>query len=147
MSSGVSTYKKYTNKVWNVARFIISADPTLELTHKPTLAPRDEEALKELDATIAYVTEHIAAYKLYLAAEHLYHYTWHTLADIRIEERKDALMGSDVVAKESATWTLRHILEEILKLHHPFMPFVTEEIWQSLPGKRKPLIITPWRRF
>lgn len=137
-------YKKYTNKIWNLARFIISSSETVDLDSQPLLTSEDAQALAEFKEVTAYVSTHIEEYKLHLAAEKLYHYTWHTLADVLIEERKEILVGGDEQKKLSAAWTLRYILENLLKLQHPFIPYITEEIWQSLPKKKQPLIVTLW---
>jgi valyl-tRNA synthetase len=80
-------------------------------------------------------------YRFYLAAEKLYHYVWHTFADKIIEESKESLKNEDT--KKSTQYTLRQILETSLKLLHPFMPFVTEEIWSHIDGK-KLLMVTSW---
>jgi valyl-tRNA synthetase len=152
----IKGYKKFTNKVWNITRFILEASEGIDLSVRPPLDARDEAALKEFTEIKEYITEHIEGYKLHLAAEKLYHYTWNTLADVMIEERKSAVTTDPAkvtdVSQEtrlSASWTLRFILEDLLKLLHPFIPYVTEEIWQSLPDgasvcKKQPLIITPW---
>jgi valyl-tRNA synthetase len=142
----VRGYKKYANKIWNIARFILQSEVEIDLANKPALAETDEAALKEFGETVTYVTKHIEEYKLHLATEHLYHYTWHTLADMRLEERKAALLGDDASAKLSAAWTLRYILENLLKLQHPFIPFITEEIWGLLPSNssRRALAATSW---
>lgn len=137
-------YKKYTNKIWNLTRFILSYSEAVDLGVRPTLSEEDERALAEFKEVVEYTTTHIEEYKLHLAAEKLYHYTWHTLADVLLEERKDILIGDDEAKKLSAAWTLRYILENLLKLQHPFIPYVTEEIWQSLPDKKQPLIVTSW---
>jgi valyl-tRNA synthetase len=142
----VRAYKKYSNKIWNIARFIIERTDgiDLDLNKKPALSEMDEAAIAGLNETIEYVGKHIKEYKLHLAAEHLYHYTWHTLADVLIEERKTILAEGTAEAKLSAAWTLRTILETVLKLHHPFMPFITEELWEILGTQKLPLIVTPW---
>ena len=137
-------YKKYTNKIWNIARFILEKTEDVDLATKPELTEMDTEALREFTEIVNYVTSHIEEYKLHLAGERLYHYTWNTLADIMIEERKESLMSDDTKAKTSAAWTLRFILEELLKLQHPFLPFITEEIWSTLPERAHPLMVTPW---
>jgi valyl-tRNA synthetase len=92
------------------------------------------------------VTEDIEKFRFYLAGEKLYHYTWHTLADKIIEESKPALAGTDETIKKSKQRLLITIFETCLKLLHPFMPFVTEELWSTLPGKNNPLIIEAWPR-
>jgi valyl-tRNA synthetase len=137
-------YKKYVNKIWNIARFILSSAWETDLDVRPTLTDDDERLLAQFEAMAKEVTEHIAAYRLHLAGETLYQYTWNTLADVVIESKKAALSGEDGTEKTSAAWTLRYILENLLKLQHPFLPFVTEEIWQSLPARTRPLIVTKW---
>jgi valyl-tRNA synthetase len=80
-----------------------------------------------------------------LAAEKLYHYVWHTFADKIIEESKISLQNPDTKISTSAKYTLRHILETSLKLLHPFMPFITEEIWSYIPQADKQLLlVTKW---
>lgn len=142
----VRAYKKYSNKIWNISRFIIEKTEgiSVDLDKKPALTEKDTQAINELNEEIAYVDKHIQEYKLHLAAEHLYHYTWHTLADVIIEERKVILAEGTEEEKLSAAWTLKTILETILKLHHPFMPFITEELWSITGDKRLPLIVSPW---
>lgn len=151
----IKGYKKFTNKIWNITRFILEASEHVDLSVRPVLDARDEAALKEFDEVKEYVTTHINEYKLHLAADKLYHYAWNTLADAMIEERKSAVTNdparvADVSPETrlSAAWTLRFILEDLLKLLHPFIPYVTEEIWQSLPDtnghKKRPLIVTAW---
>jgi valyl-tRNA synthetase len=76
-----------------------------------------------------------------MASEKIYHYFWHNFADIIIEQSKAPIFGTDEVAKKSAQWTTYHILINSLKLLHPFMPFVTEEVWGNLPHKNKKLLM------
>ncbi len=137
-------YKKYVNKIWNIARFVLSSSEGVSLADRPELLPEDLAIIEEFDRTANEVTEHIDAYRLHLAGEALYQYTWNTLADRIIESKKAALTGEDAKAKLSAAWALRYVLENLLKLQHPFLPFVTEEIWSSLPDRAQPLIVTAW---
>jgi valyl-tRNA synthetase len=76
-----------------------------------------------------------------MAAEKLYHYFWHTFADIIIEESKPRLAGSDDADKRSCQWMLYTVLTTSLKMLHPFMPFVTEEIWGNVPGHEDSLLM------
>lgn len=140
----IKGYKKYSNKIWNITRFILTSIEGVDIATQPELAQSDREALARFEEVVAYTTKHIDEFKLHLAAEHLYHYTWHELADQLIEARKDALLGEDIDAKRSAAWTLFTILENLLKLQHPFIPFITEEIWSALPDRKAPLLVTPW---
>ena len=104
-----------------------------------------EKLIDDLNVITKEVTADLDNYRFYLASEKIYHYIWHTFADIIIEESKPALNGTDEVAKKSKQYTLYEILKTSLKVLHPFMPFVTEEIWSSLPHKDKQiLMIEPW---
>lgn len=142
----VSGYKKFVNKIWNITRFIISTaegergKPTegqVEVKAAPVVfdlnfkewSPTDVAHLKRLEELTAEVTKEMDTFKFYIAAEKIYHYTWHELADKIIEESKPIISGADQVAAISRVQFLLHALMTILKLLHPFMPFVTEEIW------------------
>jgi valyl-tRNA synthetase len=138
-------YKNFANKIWNITRFVLTSIEGLDLDTKPELAEKDQKILAELNIIIKDITTDIDEYRLYIAAEKIYHYIWHNFADIIIEESKGALNGSDEIAKKSIQYTLYEILKTCLKLLHPFMPFVTEEIWTSLPHKgKKMLMVETW---
>jgi len=122
-------YKNFANKIWNMSRFVLSQEKAGEI--KPELQ-------KEFDAVAEEVTKNIAEYRLDLAAEKLYHYLWDRFAAEIIEESKPARTTEGVQSgggKPSCGATLHYLLENSLKLLHPFMPFVTEEIWSSLPPR------------
>lgn len=142
----VKAYKHFANKIWNATRFVLSNidDTTLD-TPRPALTSRDEAILTELEATIESVTGHLENLRLHLASEELYHYFWHTFADVIIEEMKPRLTGEDTASKKSAQWILLHILGTSITMLHPFMPFITEELWGMLPRKQHSLLIVePW---
>jgi valyl-tRNA synthetase len=122
----IKAYKLFANKVWNITRFILSHGTAGEVM--PAL--RDE-----FDAMAADVTKDIEEYRIYMAAEKLYHYVWDRFAAQIIEESK---------GKPEYGATLNYILENSLKLLHPFMPFLTEEIWGSLPGHSSVLMVEKW---
>ncbi|MEK7606257.1 MAG: valine--tRNA ligase [Patescibacteria group bacterium] len=141
----IKAYKKFANKIWNITRFVL--EKTNEVPERPSLTDADITRINELNALIQEITEDLEKYRLYLASEKLYHYVWHTLADVIIEERKVILEGSDETAKVSAQWTLRTILRTSLALLHPFMPFITEDIWSDVKGSDDPmLMIMSWPR-
>ena len=123
----VKGYKHFANKLWNIARFVLSQERTGEI----------KENLKaEFDALAVDVTRDIEEFRIYMAAEKLYHYLWHRFADEIIEESKD---------KAESGATLYYIFENSLKLLHPFMPFITEEIYQSMPTKDTEfLMVAKW---
>ncbi len=123
----IKGYKNFANKVWNITRFVLSM-PAGSQELKP-------ELIKEFDNLAIDVTSDMENYRLHLAGEKIYAYLWHRLADELIEESK--------AKPEEYRATFHYILENSLKILHPFMPFVTEEIWQAL-GKEKLLMIETW---
>ena len=139
----IKGYRHFANKLWNITRFIF--ENTEEYSPDAPVTEEDA-ALRDAVSKLADdVSQDIEAYRLYMAAEKMYHYVWHELADVILESSKPILMGDDVLAKKSRQATLRHLLETVLVCLHPFMPYVTEEIWQSMPQKRTDfLMITPW---
>ncbi len=133
----IKAYKHFANKIWNASRFVLSACENLKLETKPELSEKDAENIKVFEQTLKDITEDIENYRFYLAGEKLYHYFWHTFADIIIEESKKDLGNPSVL------WTLKYILENSLKALHPFMPFVTEEIW-SMISEKNLLMVEKW---
>lgn len=131
----VKGYKHFANKLWNVTRFVLENTAGEDLTKTPALNQKDATLLSECTALLADITNDFEKYQLYLASEKLYHYVWHTLADKILEESKLILAGDDVEARRSRQYTLYTLLTTSLKMLHPFMPFITEEIWQSLPAR------------
>ncbi|TSC71954.1 MAG: Uncharacterized protein G01um101470_451 [Parcubacteria group bacterium Gr01-1014_70] len=141
----VKAYKHFANKIWNASRFVISNTEDFDFQSKPELAKHDQAILQELTALSQEVTRDIEEYKLYLAAEKLYHYFWHTFADTIIEEAKSRLKSTDVSNKASAQRMLYEVLTTLLKLLHPFMPFVTEAVWEQMPHQTESLLmIASW---
>ncbi|MEK7613717.1 MAG: valine--tRNA ligase [Patescibacteria group bacterium] len=137
----VKGYKHFANKLWNITRFALENAEGVDLSTQPALTKRDQEILDGLVTQTADITSEFEKYQLYLAAEKTYHYVWGEVADKILEESKPILQGSDAEAKLSRQYTLYTILTTSLKLLHPFMPFVTEEIWQSLPHKDADLLM------
>jgi valyl-tRNA synthetase len=135
----VKGYKHFANKLWNIARFILENSATT--TSDIPFSARERELLDACDALTKEVTTDIEEYRVYLAAEKLYHYAWHELADKILEESKPVLAGTDEVARASRAQLLLVLLDRTLRLLHPFMPFITEEIWQSMPTKDAPLLM------
>lgn len=141
--SKVKGYSKFANKLWNVARFVLENTQSVDLTVTVSLA--DTEILSAHDLLMKDVTVDMEEFRIYMAAEKLYHYAWHELADKILEESKPILAGNDVAARASRQVLLITLLDRTLRLLHPFMPFVTEEIWQSMPTKNAPfLMVAKW---
>lgn len=140
----VGAYQKFANKLWNVARFILSETEGTDIGNAIT-AEADEPIHERLSEVTAEVTGHLNNYRYHLASETLYHYVWHEIADKIIEESKHILKGEDTGAKLSRQKTLLALLSSSLKMLHPFMPFVTEEIWSHLPTKdAEMLMVAEW---
>ena len=138
----IRAYKLFANKIWNITRFVLESGVPEE---KPELTQSDIIRLNELNDMTADVTKDIDEYRFYMAGEKLYHYVWHTFADLVIEESKPIVNGEDTAARASRQWFLYHALKVFLRLLHPFMPFVTESIWQKLPSKDADLLmIAQW---
>jgi len=145
----VRGYKHFANKIWNISRFILSGIENDTITTEPKLSDRDKEILATLSATVAETSGDIEKFQLYLAGEKIYHYVWSELADVILEESKPILQGTDTDARRARQYVLRECLITSLKMLHPFMPFVTEAIWQHLPGnirgnERDMLIVASW---
>jgi valyl-tRNA synthetase len=138
----VKGYRNFGNKLWNITRFILDSAGDADMSFQ--LAENDAANIEELKAIAEDVTKDLQEYRFYLAAEKLYHYAWHRLADAILEESKPVLSGDDGPAKESRKKMLRLLLSDVLKLLHPFMPFITEEIWSSLSERKSLLMVEAW---
>ena len=138
-------YKNFANKVWNITRFVLENTEHSDLTEPHDLSDQDKDDIAELNRAVAEVTKNLDEYRIDLAADRAYHYVWHTFADEVIERSKTVMNGTDVVAQRATAWKLYTILITSLKILHPYMPFVTEEIWSALPKKETELLmISRW---
>ena len=125
--------RNFANKIWNASRFLMM-NLTIEDNALPEkLELEDKWILSKLNTVIAEVTENMDHYELGVAAQKIYDFIWDTYCDWYIEMTKARLQGEDPAAKDQAQRVLCYVLTETLKLLHPFMPFLTEEIWQALP--------------
>jgi valyl-tRNA synthetase len=141
----VKGYKNFANKIWNITRFVLSSTEKYDGQKPGALKDEDVKILEELGALVKDVTVDMDNYRFYLAAEKLYHYVWHTFADKILEDSKNRMKDADMDTINSISYMLRHTLETSLKLLHPFMPFVTEEIWSHLESEdKKLLMVTTW---
>ncbi|MCI0619910.1 valine--tRNA ligase [Candidatus Wolfebacteria bacterium] len=129
----IRAYKKFANKLWNIARFVLTSTDDFEYKKDTPIAKADQVHLDNLNALVDDTTSDMKKLNMHLASERLYHYVWHTFADGIIEESKETLAGTDVERKQSRQYLLLEILATCLQLLHPFMPFITEEVWHELP--------------
>lgn len=143
----VKAYKKFANKLWNIARFVLENTEDTDWNANVTFSDTQIQRREELSALVADVSSDLDTYRLYLAGEKLYHYVWHTFADEILEASKDTLNGDDPQARVTTQHFLMEILTTSLRLLHPFMPFITEEIWGSIPEERRDtdvLMVSKW---
>jgi valyl-tRNA synthetase len=144
-------YKKFANTILNASRFVMQNMDDESLAEMPDLLPEHTKTLADLEEKVNEIDQHFATDRYDLAADAVYHYFWHTFADVIIEENKVLLNEGTMQQKRSAQWTLFAILTTSLKALHPFMPFVTEAVWSHLPKqdtykKEEMLMVEPWPR-
>ncbi len=140
--------RKFTNKLWNIGRFIIEFAPEdakhLNIVSEDLFLPPiersnnkdDQEILQQLSETIKKVTSSLDQYRFHDGSDELYEFIWHKFADIYIEKTKER--------RAEAQPILEYVFRTSLELLHPFMPFITEELWQKLPHIGKSIMITKW---
>ena len=143
----VESARNFANKIWNASRFILMNIENLQNNFKPssndfTLA--DKWILSRLSKTAQGVTENLDKFELGEAARMIYDFIWSEYCDWYIELTKPRLYGDDINSKQTALYVLSSVLEKTLRLLHPFMPFLTEEIWQKLPHKGESIMVSPW---
>jgi valyl-tRNA synthetase len=138
----LKAYKHFANKIWNITRFILENVQDFDFQENIS-DPQDKLLLEEFEGLKKDITKELESFHFYLAGEKLYHYIWNRFADIIIEESKQVLKA-DSPQRKSRQSLLVKILGESLKMLHPFMPFVTEEIWQAWPAKKSLLLVETW---
>lgn len=135
----IAGYRNFANKLWNASRFALmnmeGFKPAGSLTDYE-LSRADHWILARLEKVATEANASLQGYKFNEAASALYSFTWNEFCDWYIELVKEDLYGEDAAARERAQNVVFHVLERLLRLLHPFMPFITEEIWQALPGER-----------
>ena len=138
--------KKFCNKIWNASRFVMQqvGDEKFDITTKPKpVTKEDKKILSELERTIKSVDNNLAKFYFGAAIQEIYRFFWHQFCDLYIEEAKNQI--KEEKSAENTKKVLIYVLATSLKILHPCMPFITEEIYQSLPLKeKKALIIEKW---
>ena len=136
--------RNFANKIWNASRFLMM-NLTIDRCELPEkLELEDKWILSKLNSVIPQVTENMDRYELGVAAQKVYDFIWDDYCDWYIELTKTRLQGEDEDGKIRAQQVLCYVLTETLKLLHPFMPFITEEIWQALPHEGDYLMLQQW---
>ena len=144
----VESSRNFANKIWNASRFI-QMNLTIDKAELPeTLALEDKWILSKFNDLVKAVTENIDKYELGLAVQKLYDFIWDNFCDWYIEIVKPRLQNKDdVQANENAQKVLCYVLSNTIKLLHPFMPFITETIWQALPHEGESIMISKWPEY
>jgi len=142
----VEASRNFANKIWNASRFILM---NLQNFHGDTLKKgsldlSDRWIISKYNRLIKEVTDNLEKYELGIAVQKVYDFIWSEFCDWYIELTKTRLYGQDDEARGTALYTLTYVLSNTLKLLHPFMPFITEEIWQHLPHEGESIMISPW---
>ena len=139
--------RNFCNKIWNASRFVMM-NLTIDKNELPEkLELEDKWVLSKLNDCAKEVCENMDAFELGVAAGKIYDFIWDTYCDWYIELTKPRLMGDDKDSAIGAQKVLLYVLTEILKLLHPFMPFITEEIWQALPHDGEALMIAEYPKY
>jgi valyl-tRNA synthetase len=149
MDERCKNFRNFNNKIWNASKFVLM---NLEnCRHPMPLNPEaldaykdDQKILKHLNNLIKETTSDIENFKFHRALEKLYESFWHNFCDEYIEAAKDRLGNNDEKSKTAAQKTLYYCLKTYLKLLHPFLPFITEEIWEKIPFVEKNITVSDW---
>ncbi|MEG2355549.1 MAG: valine--tRNA ligase [Clostridia bacterium] len=140
----VESARNFANKVWNASRFVLMNTQTRETIDADKLLLPDRWILCRLNKAVADVSEHMEDGDFGMAAQRIYDFAWNEFCDWYIELSKSRLMGDDEAQKQNVRAVLLYVLEGLLKLLHPFMPFLTEEVYQNLPEHDGMLILAKW---
>ncbi len=141
----VEASRNFANKIWNAARFILmNLDENEPAPHLPDeLALEDKWILSQYNTVVKEVTDNLEKFELGMAVQKLYDFIWDVFCDWYIELAKIRLQQGGEAA-EPARAVLVYVMSNTLKLLHPFMPFITEEIWQTLPHDGEAILVSPW---
>ncbi len=141
--------RNFANKVWNASRFVLMnlKIERCELPEASALEREDKWVLSKLNHLVREVTENLESYEIGVASAKVYDFLWDTYCDWYIELTKTRLNGDDPAAAQTAQNVLCYVLTQLLKLLHPFMPFLTEEIYQALPHDAPFIMTSTWPEY
>jgi len=146
----IEGYRHFVNKIWNAARFVLL---NLKTSQGALAEPAEPESfhdpserwiLSRLSQVTGTVRKALDEFDFDVAAKELYQFFWHEYCDWYLELAKPALTGDETDRQDAARWVTLTVFDHSLRLFHPFMPFVTEELWQHLPGQRDHIMISPF---
>ena len=149
-TSKVTSSRNFANKLWNATRFVmmnLPEDFTPGLPSADALELSDKWAVSTFNNLVKEVTENLDRFEFGLAAQKVYDFIWDILCDWTIEIAKPRLNGEDAASADTVRRVLVWLLSGALKLLHPFMPFITEEIYRALPGSGETIMTQPWPEF
>lgn len=142
----VEAYRNFANKIWNASRFVMMnlEGGNILPIEECNLDAADKWILSRFNGAVREVTENMEKYELGMAAQRLYDFMWSEFCDWYIELTKPRLYGTDAAEKNTALSVLCLVLAGTMKLLHPFMPFITEEIYTHLPGSDETIMLSAW---
>ncbi|OPL13748.1 MAG: valine--tRNA ligase [delta proteobacterium ML8_D] len=146
----IEGYRHFVNKIWNAARFVLlnleTSQGALSEPAEPESFPDPSERwiLSRLSQVTGTVRKALDEFDFDVAAKELYQFFWHEYCDWYLELAKPALTGDETDRQDASRWVTLTVFDHSLRLFHPFMPFVTEELWQHLPGQRDYIMVSPF---
>ncbi len=144
----VENSRNFANKLWNASRFVMmhigDSEPKFD---KEALTAADRWILSKVNSLAKNVTANLDAYELGIAVQNVYDFIWDEYCDWYIEMVKPRLYNQEDSTREAALWTLKTVLINALKLLHPFMPFVTEEIFTSIQSEEETIMLSKWPEY
>lgn len=146
----VEANRNFANKLWNATRFVmmnLDEDMSYKLPEAEALEEEDRWILSRLNKAIEEINGNLDKYEIGFAAQRIYDFIWDDYCDWYIEMVKSRLYGENQESRNTAQRVLVYVLKDVLKLLHPFMPFITEEIWQHLPENEIALIVAGWPKY
>jgi len=148
MEQKVESSRNFANKIWNAARFILMNIERHDVENAPParMQLEDRWILSRFNGVVKEVTENLDKFEMGLAIQKLYDFMWDVFCDWYIELSKTRIQ-EDPDSADSTRQMLVYLLSETLKLLHPFMPYITEEIWQTLPHKGESIMVSPWPKY
>ncbi len=145
----VESSRNFTNKIWNASRFV-RMNLTITENKLPDiekLTAADKWIVSRYNTLVKEVTDNLEKFELGMAIQKLYEFIWDEFCDWYIEMVKPRLYDKDSVDNIQVQHVLTYVLSNTLKLLHPFMPFITEEVWQHLPHEGESIVIAPWPKY
>ena len=144
----IEANRNFLNKIWNATRFVLmnfdETEPSAEISD---LTAADKWILSKVNTLVKESTDNMDTYELGVAAQKVYDFIWDEYCDWYIEMVKPRLYNADDKTREAALWTLKTVLSTALKLLHPYAPFITEEIFQSIQSEEESIMISDWPQY